>query len=105
MLAVDGKIIASEVKVQIPTNGCWPDYVFRDGYQLMSTEELEEFILKFNHLPDMPSANQIEADGINSSEMHMQEVKKLEELTLYVIDLNKELKKLRAEIAELKKTK
>lgn len=46
----------------------------------------------------MPSANQIEADGINSSEMHMQEVKKLEELTLYVIDLNKELKKLRAKI-------
>jgi hypothetical protein len=105
MLAVNGKIIASEVKVQIPTNGCWPDYVFRSGYQLMSPEELENFILEFNHLPDMPSANQIEAEGINSSEMHMQEVKKLEELALYVIDLNKELKKLRAEIAELKKTK
>jgi hypothetical protein len=103
MLAVNGKIIASEVKVQIPTNGCWPDYVLRPDYQLMPTEELERFIKIFNHLPDMPNANQIEAEGINSSEMHMLEVKKIEELSLYIIEVNKELTKLRAEIEELKR--
>jgi len=92
-LAVGGKIIAEEVVVKLQSN--WPDYVFEPGYKLPELEELQLFILRNKHLPDVPSANEIEENGISLGEMNSLLLKKIEELTLYVIELKKEITKLK----------
>jgi hypothetical protein len=94
-LSVAGGIIAEEVRVQFEF--AWPDYVFADDYHLTSLEQLESSINANKHLPGMPSAAQIEADGIDLSKMQGQIVEKLEELTLHMIKLNKRIKHLEEE--------
>ncbi|MBL7733121.1 MAG: hypothetical protein JNM88_18260, partial [Chitinophagaceae bacterium] len=105
-LSVDGKIIAEEVKVQLSTS--WPDYVFDEGYKLMPIEDLEKSIRENKHLPNIPSAAEVTAEnGIQLGEMNRKLVEKVEELTLYIIQLKKEntslesrLKKLEEKISE-----
>jgi hypothetical protein len=87
-LSVDGKIIAEEVKVQLST--AWPDYVFGDNYKLMPIEELEKSIRQNRHLPNIPAAAVVEKDGINLGDMNKRLMEKVEELTLYIIQLKKE---------------
>lgn len=88
-LSVDGKIIAEEVKVQLSTS--WPDYVFADDYRLMPIEELEKSIRQNKHLPNIPSAAEVTAEkGIMLGEMNRKLLEKVEELTLYIIQLKKE---------------
>lgn len=87
-LAVGGKIVAEEVVVKLQT--AWPDYVFADEYKLLSLLEVERFIKQNKHLPGVPSATQVEADGISLGEMNATLLKKIEELTLYMIELKKE---------------
>lgn len=87
-LAVNGTITAKELKVTLIG---WSDYVFKEGYQLMPLNQVEEFIKANNHLPDVPSENEVLEDGINVGEMNAVLLKKIEELTLYVIELKKEL--------------
>jgi len=88
-LSVDGKIIAEEVKVQLSTS--WPDYVFADDYRLMPIEELEKSIRQNKHLPNIPSAAEVTAEkGIVLGEMNRKLLEKVEELTLYIIQLKKE---------------
>ncbi len=88
-VSVDGKMICEELKVQLSQN--WPDYVFADDYSIMNLNDLEEYIKTENHLPGIPSAAEIEAaDGIMLGEMQRVTVEKLEELTLYILELKKE---------------
>ncbi|MBB5649147.1 hypothetical protein [Pedobacter cryoconitis] len=87
-LAVNGKVRAQEILVE--TNN-WPDYVFHNDYRMMNLPELESYIKENKHLPDMPSAKKAEKEGIGLGEMNRLLLKKVEELTLHVIELSKRL--------------
>lgn len=89
-LTVAGTIHSMDVTVDatIPT----PDYVFNPDYDLMSLKEVKKYIDKNHHLPEIPSAAQVAKEGINLGEMNTRLLKKVEELTLYLIESNKELK-------------
>lgn len=90
-LSVKGQIHAQEVKVDL--NGAIaPDYVFDKDYKLPSLEEIQSYITTHKHLPEVPSAKEIEANGLNLGEMNLLLLKKVEELTLYVIELMHEIK-------------
>ncbi len=93
-LAVDGKMICTEVLVRLVSN--WPDYVFSKSYKRPGLDEVEDYIKKNNHLPGIPSAKEIESTGISLGEMQKMQMEKIEELTLYIIDLKKEIEKLSA---------
>ena len=102
-LAVDGKIIGEELKIQ--DSGSWPDYVFENNYELKTLEEVEASINANGHLPGMPSAKEVETqEGFMVGNMQKLTLEKVEELTLYAIDANKEIKKLNTENQELKTT-
>jgi hypothetical protein len=95
LLAVDGRIISEEVRVEL--SGSWPDYVFEDDYALMPLLQLEETIDAQGHLPGIPSATSVEADGLLLGDMQRAMMEKIEELTLYVIDLQKQIEELKKE--------
>ncbi len=99
-LTVKGKIHAEEVIVDL--NVPAPDYVFEEGYNLRELSEVKEFIETNKHLPEVPSAKQMEEEGVSVSEMNMLLLKKVEELTLYVISQQETLKKQQQEIESLK---
>ncbi len=106
--AVDGKIICEEVRVDISDN--WADFVFEDDYHLMPLQELDSYIQENKHLPEIPTSEEVQENGISVGEMNAKLLQKIEELTLYVIELsneNKEQKQvnveLKNEIEELKK--
>ncbi len=88
-LAVDGTICAKEVLVKLEL--CeWPDYVFSDNYKLAGLGEIERFIKANKHLPDMPSSADVQANGVELGTMQALLLKKIEELTLHLIELKKE---------------
>ena len=95
-LYVTKGILTEEVTVKLQSN--WPDYVFAKGYHLISLEEVESFILKNQHLPGLPSAENIKQDGLNLGEMNALLLKKVEELTLYVIELEKKYENLESRV-------
>jgi hypothetical protein len=99
-LAVEGTIGARKVKVTQVNP--WADYVFNDDYPLMSLKELDNYIHQHKHLPDVPTAAEVEKNGLDLGENQTVLLKKLEELTLYIIDQNKKLERLEKEITELK---
>ena len=99
IVSVDGKIICEELRVQ--ERGDWPDYVFEASYQLPSLEEVEQHIKVKKHLPGVPSACEIEENGLLIGEMQRTMMEKIEELTLYVIELKKENKVLTERMAKL----
>ncbi|MEI7980341.1 MAG: hypothetical protein WCI71_01720 [Bacteroidota bacterium] len=99
-LSVNGKIACTEVLVQ--DLGNWPDYVFRKDYHLMSLENLERNISENGHLPGLPSAKEVETEGIHIGDIQRKVVEKVEELTLYTIEQGKLLRELRQEIELLK---
>jgi hypothetical protein len=86
--AVNGSAIATSMTVKL--NASWPDYVFKKDYQLPTLQELKIYIDQNQHLPDMPSAQEVVENGLNLGEMNKLLVKKVEELTLYLIELKKE---------------
>lgn len=100
-LAVNGKIICTELKVK---TGNWPDYVFSPEYKLMPLDSVEQYIEANHHLPEVPSAKEMEENGINSGEMDNLMMKKLEELTLYMIEQKKEIDQLKEENKKMKET-
>jgi len=100
-LSVNGKVACEEVLVQLDAN--WPDYVFADGYNLMSLSELESSIAKNNHLPGLPSAAEVEENGLEIGDMQRMLVEKVEELTLYTIEQGKQIEALQQKIARLEK--
>ncbi len=89
-LSVNGKIRAKEIKVE---SANWPDYVFEEGYNVGTLQELESYIKANKHLPEMPSAKEVEANGVELGEMVKLQQKKIEELTLHLIEKDKELRK------------
>ncbi|MBV6646058.1 MAG: hypothetical protein KI790_11455 [Cyclobacteriaceae bacterium] len=98
-LSVNGSIRSKEVKVEAN----WSDFVFESDYELRSLEELEEHINQKGHLPEIPSEAEVTEDGINLGEMNAKLLQKIEELTLYLIDQNKELKSAHYKIEQLQK--
>ncbi|NML37740.1 hypothetical protein HHL17_11095 [Chitinophaga sp. G-6-1-13] len=84
-LAVNGMITATRVKV---TQSGWADFVFQDGYRLPSLTETEAFIKKNKRLPDIPSEEQVKANGVDVGETQAKLLQKIEELTLHLIELN-----------------
>ena len=99
-LAVDGTIGAREIVVE---TGEWSDFVFSKDYELKDLEEVEGFIEENNHLPDIPSEKEVLENGIQVGEMNAKLLQKIEELTLYMIDVNKRMNSLETENTELKK--
>jgi hypothetical protein len=97
-LSVDGNIRAKRVKVYTT----WADYVFEKNYDLPTLAEVEQHILNNGHLKDIPSAKEVEANGIELGEMNKLLLQKVEELTLYVINLNKELEKVKTQLNDKK---
>ncbi|WP_418498517.1 hypothetical protein [Flagellimonas sp.] len=93
-LTVKGNVHAEEVKVDLSVPG--PDYVFEEAYDLMSLEEVQTYIKEYGHLPNIPSASEMEANGIQLGEMNMKLLEKIEELTLYVLELKSDSKKTNA---------
>jgi hypothetical protein len=90
-LAVNGLIKTKEIQV---TNNNWADYVFEKDYVLKPISEVKAFINKNKHLPDVPSKKIVEENGINVGDMQRIQMQKIEELTLYVIQLEERLNKL-----------
>jgi len=95
-LAVAGKIHAEEVMVEHADN--WYDFVFNENYDLQDIYELEKFVKQNKHLPDVPDEMEVKEKGINLGEMNGILLKKVEELTLYIIQQQKEIDELKQKI-------
>jgi hypothetical protein len=96
-LSVNGKIRAKEIVVE----SGWADFVFDDDYALMPLEEVETYIHTHKHLPDIPSARDVEENGVSVGEMESKLLQKVEELTLYLIELKKENAALSQRVTQL----
>jgi len=99
-LTVKGKIVASEI--QVKDVGAIPDYVFKPDYELMQLNHLEEFVKQNRHLPEVPSEMEFKENGMNIAEMNAILLKKIEELTLYVIEQSKQEIEQTKQISQLK---
>lgn len=102
-LVVQDGIITEKVKVAIRNQTDWADYVFEPNYSLMPLNEVEDYIRANKHLPNVPSADQMVNKGVEIGETSKMFMEKIEELTLYMIELKKEIENLKAENAKLKK--
>jgi len=87
-LAVNGNVRAKEIKVEAAN---WPDYVFDQDYKILGLNELDAYIKQHKHLPEMPAAKEVEANGMALGELVKLQQKKIEELTLHLIDQNKKI--------------
>ncbi len=87
-----GKIWAREIRVR--NVNPYADFVFEDDYSLMTLAELENYIKQYKHLPDVPTTADVEVDGLNIGKMNVLLLQKVEELTLYVINLNNKINEL-----------
>ena len=93
--AINGNIYAKKIKI---TQLNWADFVFDTSYKLPSLKELEQFLRINKHLPDIPSAKEIETDGLNVGDQQALLLRKIEELTLYIIQQQKQIDKLQEQI-------
>lgn len=93
-LAVKGNMIAEQVVVKL--YGTWPDFVFSKDHAMMNLYEVENFISKNSHLPNVPSAKEVEEKGIDLGEMNKILLQKIEELTLYMIEQQKQIDELKS---------
>ncbi|USD24809.1 fibronectin type III domain-containing protein [Flagellimonas marinaquae] len=100
-LAVAGSVIAESVKVELEVN--WPDFVFTKQYSLPSLEEVEDHILANGHLLNIPSADEVEKEGINLGKMNAKLLQKIEELTLYTIQQEKKIQELELQNKKIEK--
>lgn len=91
-LAVAGNMIAESVKVKL--QGTWPDFVFDKSYKLPSLQETENHIKGKGHLPGIPSAAEVEKNGIELGDINKKLLQKIEELTLYLIEKDKKIKSM-----------
>ncbi|WPU94012.1 hypothetical protein SNE25_00540 [Mucilaginibacter sabulilitoris] len=101
-LAVNGTIHSKSVLIDL--NG-WSDYVFEKDYKLPSLQAIKAYIDQNQHLPEVPSEEQIKKDGLNVGEMNKLLMKKVEELTLYMIEMKAEIKELQKQNESLRKSK
>lgn len=103
-LYVQGGILSEKVKVAVATSNDWADYVFAADYKLKTLSEVERFILANKHLPNVPSAEQVAKEGIDMAKMDAKLMEKIEELTLYLIELDKKNAAQEKRITELTNT-
>jgi len=101
LLAVNGSAIFTKAFVKL--NASWPDYVFGPKYDLLPIVDLEQYINQNKHLPDVPSAIDVEKNGIDLGDNQTVLLKKVEELTLYLIEQNKKIETLEKDNLELKR--
>ncbi|HTJ48087.1 MAG TPA: hypothetical protein VL443_01440 [Cyclobacteriaceae bacterium] len=101
-LAVKGKIGAQEVQVE-NTSTTWADYVFEPTYKLRPLKEVKMFIKLNKHLPEIPSAEEIKENGHKLGEMDVLLLKKIEEMTLYMLEQEERIKSLEEQVLNLKK--
>lgn len=94
-LHVAGKAICEELKVQLIAD--WPDYVFKDSYKLKTIEELKTYIKDNGHLPEIPDAENIKQNGLSVGDMQKRMMEKIEELSLYIIQLKGEIDSLKTQ--------
>ncbi len=99
-LTVNGTITAEEIEVQVDI---LPDFVFEDNYKLMSLNKLEKHIKREKSLPGIPTSEEAVENGVKVGEMQAKLLEKVEELTLYVIEQNKELTKVKKAVVDLRK--
>jgi len=97
-LTVNGKIRAKEIKVETAN---FPDYVFEDDYRLSTLTDLEKYIQIHKHLPEIPTAKQVEAAGLELGEMNKLLLKKIEELTLHLIEKDKQINRMMEKLDRL----
>lgn len=98
-LESNGLLRAREIMVDLDN---WPDYVFEKEYKLLSTDELRSYIDEHQHLPNVPSAREVEEEGVGLGELNKKLLEKVEELTLYMLQQQEEIEQLKKEIEELK---
>ncbi len=92
LLSVNGKIACTEVRVF--TNG-WSDYVFEKNYKLLPLEDLETYYVKYKHLPNLPTTKEVLDNGVDLAKTDALLLEKIEELTLYIVELKKEVDNLK----------
>jgi hypothetical protein len=101
-LHVEGGVRARKVKVD---QSSWADYVFHANYRLRPLSEVEQYIKQYGHLPEVPTAEEVAKNGLDVGDNQATLLKKIEELTLYVIEQQKEIKALKKEMEDLKDTR
>lgn len=101
-LTVNGTVHATKVKV---TQTVWPDFVFQETYKRPTLQELESFIRQHRRLPDIPSEAEVKKNGVDVADSQAKLLQKVEELTLYIIELNKKIEVQDGQIRELQKKK
>lgn len=101
-LFVEQGILTEKIKVAVKNTAEWSDYVFANNYNLLPLREVEQFIDANSHLPGVPSAKEVVNNGINVAQMDAKLLEKIEELTLYIIDMNKRIENLEKENKVLK---
>lgn len=100
-LYIEGSVISEEIFVKLKTD--WADYVFAPDYDLMPLKELEAYVNRNQRLPGMKSAEEIAEEGVAVGETERKLTEKVEELTLYIIEMNKKIEALEAKLAEAEK--
>jgi hypothetical protein len=91
-LVVQDGIITEKIKVALRSSLTdWADYVFNDDYKLMKLDEVEKYVKNNKHLPNVPSAEDLVKSGLDVAKINSKMMEKIEELTLYIIELNKRI--------------
>ena len=98
-LCIKGGVLTDKINIISPRY--WPDYVFSSDYLLMPLSDLKAFVKKNHHLPDVPSEKEVMAEGIEIGDMQGILLKKVEEMTLYILQLQEQIDKLEQRINEL----
>jgi len=93
-LLVKGGVMTEKIKVAVAGSADWADYVFEKNYKVMPLEEVEQFVQENKHLPNFPSASEMVENGLDVVQTNAKLLEKIEELTLYLIELNKKVKEL-----------
>lgn len=101
-LFVEQGILTEKVKVAVASSPAWADYVFANDYKLKPLSEVESFINENKHLPNVPSASELVKEGLDLGKMQATQMEKIEELTLYLIEMKKEINALQNENKSLK---
>ncbi|WP_299768897.1 hypothetical protein [uncultured Dokdonia sp.] len=97
-LEVNGQIHAKSAKLDLKE---WADYVFEDGYDLMRLREIEKYINTYGHLPEVPTTEEVQKNGIELGQMNTLLLKKIEELTLHLIEKEHQVEKLQEQYDDL----
>ncbi|MDX2194797.1 MAG: hypothetical protein NW207_00130 [Cytophagales bacterium] len=104
VVKISTRIDAPEFRACLSPGTC-PDYVFEKSYKLMNLNDLSEYISKNKHLPEVPAAKEMEGSGMDIKQMNLTLLKKVEELTLYILQQNTRLEKQELELQNLKNNK